>query len=159
MEPIDAPCPVKDRHILIAVDSSENAKRAVLYTADFLGGLPGFRVTLLTIIADPPEDYFKTNGERISWIESRKSDSVEMLERYRRILVQSGFEEGKVAVEIDVRRCPSVAECILDVQKNLGCCTVVIGRRGISKKEEFIFGSTSNRILHSKKNCAVWVIE
>jgi len=41
----------------------------------------------------------------------------------------------------------------------LKCCTVVIGRRGLSKKEEFIFGSTSNRILHEANNCAVMVIE
>jgi len=39
------------------------------------------------------------------------------------------------------------------------CCTIVIGRRGISKKEEFIFGSTSNKIIHEAKKCAVLVIE
>jgi nucleotide-binding universal stress UspA family protein len=39
------------------------------------------------------------------------------------------------------------------------CGTVVIGRRGISRKEEFIFGSTSNKILHTARDCSVWVIE
>jgi hypothetical protein len=34
-----------------------------------------------------------------------------------------------------------------------------IGRRGISKKEEFMFGSTSTRILHIAKDCSIWVIE
>ena len=37
--------------------------------------------------------------------------------------------------------------------------TVVIGRRGISKKEEFMFGSTSTKILHIAKDCSIWVIE
>ncbi|GBD96621.1 MAG TPA: universal stress protein [Nitrospirae bacterium] len=150
---------LKDRHILIALDESENARRALLYAADFLGGTPGFRATLLRIIPEPPEDYFDSDEERNKWIEDRRSTAKEMLENYRKILIQSGFREDKVDVLINVRSCPSVAKCILDEQKRLGCCTVVVGRRGISKKEEFIFGSTSNKILHNGKNCAVWVIE
>ena len=150
---------LKDRHILIALDESENAKRALLYAADFLGGMPGFRATLLSIIPEPPEDYFDSDEDRNKWIEDRRSTAKEMLENYRKILIQSGFREDKVDVLVDVGSCPSVAGCILDEQKKLGCCTVVVGRRGISKKEEFIFGSTSNKILHNGKNCAVWVIE
>lgn len=149
----------KDRHILIAVDESENAKRAVLYVADFLGGFPGFRVTLLNIIPEPPEDYFKTKEERIKWIESQRHKAEQMLEKYHQVLIQSGFSEDKVSVKLNIKDCPSVSECILDELKELKACTVVVGRRGISKKEEFLFGSTSSKIIHYAKNCSVWVIE
>lgn len=149
----------KDRHILIAADESENAKRAILYVADFLGGSPGFRATILTVIPEPPADYFITDMERIAWLEKKKSEAAEMLAGYRTILIQSGFKEDKVSTAVDARSCPSVADCILDMQQRLQCCTIVTGRRGISKKEEFLFGSTSNKIMHSGKNCAVWVIE
>lgn len=152
-------CQIKDRHILVALDSSENAKRAALYVADFLGGVPGFRVTLLNIVPEPSEDYFETEEERKVWIEEHSSVAQEMLQNLRDILIQSGFREDKVAVRVEVRSCPSIADCILDDQKTLGCCTIVLGRRGISKKEEVLYGSTSNKVLHSGKNCAVWVIE
>ncbi len=148
----------KDRHILIAADNSENAKRAVLYVGDLLGGFPGFRVTILTVIPEPPADYFGTEGELASWIEKQKADAATLLENYRRILIQSGFGEDKVDTMLDVRYCPSVGECILDTQQKVGCCTVVVGRRGISRKEEFLFGSTSSKIMHSVRNCAVWVV-
>jgi hypothetical protein len=46
-----------------------------------------------------------------------------------------------------------------ELKEKLACGTVVIGRRGISKKEEFLFESTSNKIIHTAKDCAVWVIE
>jgi len=151
--------PEGERHILIAVDGSENAKRAVLYVADFLGGAPGFRATVLHVIPEPPADFFASEAEREEWLKKEKARAAEMLERYRQILLQSGFPEDKVAAVADVMTCPSVAECILKTQRGLGCCTVVVGRRGISKKEEFLFGSTSSRIMHSGKNCAVWVIE
>lgn len=150
---------MKDRHVLVAVDESPVAEKAVLYVGDFLGGVPGFRVTLLTVIPIPSEDYFRTEEERATWIEEHRTAALKILERYRKILVQSGFKQNKVQVKVDVREFFSLAECILDEQKSLDCCTVVVGRRGISKKEEFIFGSTSSKILHSGKNCAVWVIE
>lgn len=148
-----------ERRLLLAVDDSENAKRAVLYVADFLGGVPGFRATILNVIPEPPEDYFDTDKERRAWIEDHESRASEMLDRYRQILIQSGFAEDKVATVVDIRYCPSVADCILQMQQRLECCTVVMGRRGISKKEEFLFGSTSSKVMHSGKNCAVWVIE
>ena len=51
-------------------------------------------------------------------------------------------------------------QAILEEALELGAGTIVLGRRGISKKEEFIFGSTSNKILHSRKSCAaLWVVE
>lgn len=153
------PKQTKDRHILLAVDESENAKRAVLYVADFLGGLRGIRVTLLHIIPEPSDDYFFAETERVKWLEEQRTGAIALSDKYRNILIQSGFRKDKVSVVIDTRYCSSVAECILEQQKKLDCCTVVIGRRGISKKEEFMFGSTSNKLLHSAENCALWVIE
>lgn len=149
----------RDRHLLLAVDESENAKRAVLYVADFLGGLPGFRLILLHIVPEPSDDYFFANADRALWIEEHRNKAIDIIERYRKILIQSGFREDKVSVIINTKYCPSVAECILEEQRKLNCCTVVIGRRGISKKEEFMFGSTSNKLLHSAENCALWIIE
>ncbi len=149
----------KNRHLLIAVDNSENAKRAILYVADFLGGVPGFHVTILAVIPEPPADYFETDTKRNSWIEEQRSEATRLLDKYREILIQAGFVEDKVETIMDIRKCASVADCIIDVQKKLKCCTIVIGRRGVSKKEEFLFGSTSSKIVRSGKNCAVWVIE
>jgi nucleotide-binding universal stress UspA family protein len=150
---------VRDRHVLVALDESDMAEKAVLYVGDFLGGVPGFRVTLLTIIPEPSEDYFNTDEERAAWIEHRRAEALKLLEKYRQILVHSGFRKSKVEVRVDITKSASLADCILDRQKALDCCTVVVGRRGISRKEEFMFGSTSSRILHTGRNCAVWVIE
>jgi nucleotide-binding universal stress UspA family protein len=149
----------KNKNILIAVDGSDNAKRAVLYVRDLLGGLPGFHIAIVTIIAQPPDDYFTSDNERTSWIETHKAQAKEFLENYNRTLIESGFPEENITGHMVMKECTSLAKCILDEQKRLSCGTVVIGRRGISMKEEFIFGSTSNKILHTPKDCSVWVIE
>ena len=158
-ENADNSCLMKDRHILIALDESENAKRAILYAADFLGGVSGFRATIINIINVPSEDFFDSVQDRDKWIEEQRAAAEQMLEKYREILIQSGFKKEKVSTIVDIKENISVADCILDAQRKLDCCTVIVGRRGISKKEEFIYGSTSSKVLHSGKNCAVWVIE
>lgn len=149
----------KNRNILIAVDASENARRAVFYVKDLLDGLTGFHITITTIIPQPPEDYFITASEKTDWIESQNDTATRILEEYRQIFIQADFREEDVRSHLVMRECTSLAECILDERKKLACGTVVIGRRGISRKEEFMFGSTSSKILHTAKDCTVWVIE
>lgn len=148
-----------NRNILIAVDESENAARAVSYVRDFLAGFPGFHVTLITIIPEPPEDYFMSESERTAWIKDKNASARSILEVYRKMLIEAGFRDEDVKAYAVMIECTSIAECILNEQEKLACGTVVIGRRGISRKEEFIFGSTSNKILHTARNCAIWVIE
>lgn len=148
-----------ERHIMIAVDSSDNARRAVLFVGDFFGCYEGFQVTLLHIILEPEATYFKDNEKRQQWLAEKLAEARKIMEEYRHILVDAGFPEDKVNVRIDTMRAPSVADCIIKEQEEMKCCTIVIGRRGISKKEEFIFGSTSNKIIHEAKKCAVLVIE
>ncbi|MBI5739410.1 MAG: universal stress protein [Nitrospirae bacterium] len=148
-----------DKHLLIAVDKSEEAKRAVLYVADFIGGFPGFRVTLMSIVQAPEADFFENEKERAEWLERERQDIRHNLETYREILVQSGFPEEKV----DIRMCrndrKSLSDAILSFQCDMSCCTVVVGRQHKSKAEEFLFGSVSSQLIHGAKNCAVWVVE
>ena len=40
-----------------------------------------------------------------------------------------------------------------------GSETIVVGRKGVSRKEELLFGSVSNRIIHQAEDCTVWVVE
>jgi len=148
-----------ERHLLVAVDESENSKRAVMYLADFFSDSPNVFVTLLTIIPEPSEDFFATDEERSRWIEERRQFMEQVHEDYRRILAGAGFAPHQVESRIVIRQCRSIAEAILEEQEKLRCCIVVVGRRGLSKNEEFVFGSTSSKILHNAKNCAVMVVE
>ncbi len=149
----------KDRHFLIAVDGSESSKRAVLYVADIIGGFPGFRVTLLSIVPEPEEDFFDSEEEQIVWTKDKIAETDRMLENYRQVLMHAGFPPEKVRIRSCVEDEKSFAEAILDTRCDLTCCTVVVGRHHKSKAEEFLFGSTSTRLIRDAKNCAVWVVE
>ncbi len=150
---------VKDKHLLIAVDESDSSQRAVLYVADFLGGVPGFIVTILQIIPVPDEDFFESDEEMHKWTSEKMRATNEMLAKYRQILIQSGFPEDKVRYRACIEESRSFSDAILETRCDLTCCTIVVGRHHKSKAEEFLFGSTSNRLIHEAKNCAVWVVE
>lgn len=151
--------PVKDKHILIAVDESDSSRRAVLYVADFLGGFPGFTVTLLQVIPAPEEDFFDTAAEQDAWVRDKLAAAGKMLENYRQILIQSGFPENKVRHRACIEESRSFSDAILEMRCDLTCCTIVVGRHHKSRTEEFLFGSTSSRLIHEASNCAVWVVE
>jgi len=150
---------VKDKHLLIAVDESDSSRRAVLYVADFLAGFPGFMVTLLSIVPDPEEDFFDSEAEFNTWVREKLDAANRMLENYKKILIQAGFPEDKVRFRACIGEAKSFSEAILDTRCDLSCCTVVVGRHHKTKAEEFIFGSTSSRLIHEAKGCAVWVVE
>ena len=147
------------KNLLIAVDESENARRAVLYVAQLLGGLSGFEVALLHVIPEPEEDYFKTSAERARWLEKYRKRIKQKLEEYRRLLIDAGFAESSIVTHSPMLYCPSMAECILSERDKTKYGTIVIGRQGVSRTEEFLFGSISNKIVHHAKNCTVWVVE
>ena len=148
-----------NKNILIAVDESENARRAVLYVAQLLEGVKGFRVTILHVINEPEEDYFPTTDEKEKWLSQYKKKADKMLEDYRQILLQRDFDQSAVSVRSTLRYCPSMAQCILEERDETEYSTVVVGRQGLSRSEEFLFGSVSSKIVNYARNCTVWVVE
>jgi nucleotide-binding universal stress UspA family protein len=148
-----------NKNILIAVDESENARRAVSYVGQLLGGLPGFKVTVLHVIPDPEEDYFPEQKEKDNWLARTKQKVDTMLADYRQILIDAGFSKDNVSVRSTLRYCPSMAECILSERDETLYDTIVVGRKGVSRSEAFLFGSVSSKIVNHAENCTVWVVQ
>jgi len=147
-----------NRIVLLAVDDSENARRAVAYVAYMLGGIDGSRATLLHVISEPDEDYFGKAEEKKKWLDQYRRRVETFLEQYRRELIAAGFPAEAVKTSSPLRYCPSIAECILSELDHTQYGTLVLGRQGLSRKEEFLFGSVSSRIVGHARNCAVWVV-
>jgi nucleotide-binding universal stress UspA family protein len=147
-----------NRNVLLAVDDSENARRAVAYVAFMLGRVEGCRLTLLHVISEPEEDYFAKIEEKQEWLDQYRRRVETFLEQYRRELIDAGFPAEAVQTSAPLRHCPSIAECILSELDRTRYGTLVVGRQGLSRKEEFLFGSVSSRIVGHARNCAVWVV-
>jgi nucleotide-binding universal stress UspA family protein len=148
-----------NKNILIAIDESENSRRAVSYVGQLLGGLPGFRVTILHVIPEPEEDYFPDPSEKEKWLGQHQVKIKALLESCQKQLVEYGFDPENIDVYSTLRYCPSMAECILAERDKTAYSTIVVGRQGISRSEEFLFGSVSSKIIQHASKCTVWVVE
>ncbi len=150
---------VFNKKILIAVDESENARRAVSYVSQLLEGIKGFEILILHVIPQPEEDYFPSSAEKDKWLGEHQLKVDAMLKNYREFLIGEGFEPADVSVRSTLRYCPSLAECILAERNQTKCSTIVVGRQGLSRSEEFLFGSVSSKIVNHARDCTVWVVE
>jgi nucleotide-binding universal stress UspA family protein len=147
------------RKILIAADASENARRAASYVGDIIGPREDFEIEILYVIRYPERDLFPDED---TW-KQKKDEEVQkahrIIDELSQMLKEKGIPDFSIASSAKEASGFSIAQKILEYQTKNDFGTVVIGRRGVSKAEEFLFGSVSNKIVHYAKNCAVWIIE
>lgn len=148
-----------NKNFLIAVDDSDNSRRAVQYAGYLLGDMKGVHVTLLHVIPEPDEDYFPEDEQKRQWLEKYREKMDGILDEYRKMLISDGLPEYEVDKKLPLRYCPSMAECILSEQDERRYGTIIVGRQGLSRKEEFLFGSISSKIVTHARHCTVWVVE
>jgi len=151
---------MKENKILIAVDLSENSLKAVEYIGAMTSCHPSVHITLLHVIKEPSPDVMPDESQRQSHVEKIRSEVLDLVEQAAQRLKSYGIPEKHIHLKIQICKRPiSVSELILHEQKSGAYGTVVVGRRGVSKREEFLFGSVSNSVMREAKNCAVWVVE
>jgi nucleotide-binding universal stress UspA family protein len=158
--------------VLIAIDGSENSGRAVKYLGRIVASGADFQVGLLYVERPPSRDFYASEKE---WIEAGREQEAEIREF---LTWANGHLQGQGlpadhVEEIYLPSCrspvhkgaetcslgTSIARDILRVQEEGGYGSLVVGRRGVSKAEEFLFGSVTNKVVHLAKECTVWVVQ
>ena len=162
---------MEKKKILIAVDSSENSERAVAYVGDMLGGLQTVEICLLYIERPPDRDIYSSDEAWEDAARAREESIRIFLKKARNILEKKGITAGRIREEYVVscksaiHESPgycatgtSIAKEILRVRTEGGFTTIVIGRRGVSRTEEFLFGSVSSSVMHTAGTGTIWVV-
>jgi nucleotide-binding universal stress UspA family protein len=153
------------KKILVAVDESENAMRAVDYIAGTF--TPDHEVTLYHVVMDTaaicdmnsPEliPYFTAQQLTFCSLEDRKKDLVrKAMDEAKSRLVRAGFEGKNVVSKMESKKRGVARDIITEAQS--GYETIVLGRRGLSSIAEFLIGSVSQKVLHSAKDVSVVLV-
>lgn len=158
------------KKVLIAVDGSENSLRAVRYAAAVLDGGRGFDVLLVHIERLPERDLFPDEDAWSGQCREHSQAMRDFLDEARAVLEAGGLAAEEICSQyidscaarpagaVDCSHGRNIALEILDIADEGGYGTLVIGRRGVSKAEEFLFGSVSNKLVHHAKAHTVWVV-
>lgn len=155
-----------EKGVVLAVDGSPEAVRIAHCIGRIFQGsdnnfqvvhiLRDIRQTVIPPVADmslsalPPEWF--------DWVEQEKETARREIEKVMdeviRILNSYGLRSSKIIVT-DV---PSRAEEIVNQARARNYGTIVVGRRGISRVEEFLLGRVSNKVLQLARQETVWVV-
>ena len=154
------------KKILMAVDDSENAMRAVEFIAKSF--TPDHRITLFSVILDTPAicdmnnpsltPYFMAQKAAFCSVEDKKKALIkEALQKAKELLLKAGFEDNNITIKVEDKK-KGVARGIID-EANSGYDTIVLGRRGLTGIREFFLGSISQKVLHSVKSMSVLLVD
>jgi len=91
--------------------------------------------------------------------EEQPARMLAVLERARERLIENGFSSGRIETRLVQDPYPTVAEGIIDQFNRGDFNMVVIGRKRISKAEEFVIGDISVKLVRALEGTAVLVVK
>lgn len=135
--------------ILVPVDGSEHANKAMQYALDLAKKYEA-KVTLIHIVARPLYAYDAAIAVDVS--SSLLAEGREILRRAQEMLDRLGFSAESKLVE------GNPAEEILRLADSEQSDLIVMGSRGLNPVKAFFLGSVSNRVSHYAK-CPVLIVK
>ncbi|GAB6908228.1 Universal stress family protein [Desulfosarcina cetonica] len=137
--------------LLLAVDGSEGAKRAVQFVADTRGPRQDDRFLLVHVLRNVPTFDIE------AFFEEELVDNQSVFDGARDILVRGGCKPEHLATRT-ITGVASRAGAIIETAAAEGCGTIVVGRRGLSRMAEFFMGRVGNKVVQASDAQTVWVV-
>jgi nucleotide-binding universal stress UspA family protein len=153
------------KKVLISVDDSENAMRAVKFASEILE--KDSEILLFSVLQDTKSicEYnspsltpsFQKERAAFCALEDQKRELLETaVNAARRHLVAYGFDENRISVKIKTIDKGVARDIIMKAES--GYDLVVIGKKGISGATDFIFGSVAQKVINGVKTASVLVV-
>jgi nucleotide-binding universal stress UspA family protein len=156
--------------VVIALDSSEGAWRAVEYVAEAFGHTPGVQVTLLHVLSGLPPAYWddghildqkeKESRQNLvaGWQKEQEKKWQGLVQKAHDRLTKAGVPKDAVLNKFKPKY-SDVAEDILNEAEAGSFDTIVMGRRGLGLAKTLLLGSVTNKVVQNAKGCAVIIVE
>ncbi|SDP67959.1 universal stress protein [Desulforhopalus singaporensis] len=144
--------------ILVAVNDSDDALRAIRYVGQVASASNTVSIHLLYVYPDPPPDYYTKGGTLDAYREIMVDQAGTALRLAISNLTKLGISEEAITTSVQLADGLTISQAILNAMDKHQCNTLVVGKRGISKNEEFLFGSISNTLARKTKGFTTWIV-
>lgn len=145
------------KRFLIAVNGTEASTKALTYFVTLYHFVQDVEVFLLNIYPAPPPNYYQS-GKSLPDYQQEKIEQANLIfDESIEMLLQHGIDRNIITTEIRMAENKTISQVILDFRAETDCGTIVVGKRGVSKAEEFLFGSISSNLIHQSNKFGVWV--
>lgn len=150
--------------LLIALDGSEQSFEAVRYVGQVLS--PGkMEVVLFHVRSKIPESFWDMEKDPsfrhrltpvAAWALQQEKAVEEFMEKSRQLLVDQGVPREGVDVKIQDREVGIARDIAREAQGDYDA--VVVGRWGMSKIKDFVWGSIADKLVAQLVQSPAWVI-
>ena len=149
--------------IVVGVDGSEDALKALDYLGLMYGAKSSLEIVLLHVLPTLPPilvaDDHRQSKSRLLAIEKK---SIKMAERIlseaKDVLLKKGFNKEQIR-SLHRKKQIGIARDICNLAADKRADGVIISSKGRSKLETFFSGGVASRILEYCRICPVWIVE
>ncbi len=142
--------------ILVALNESIISQMVIDYLIN-IGFDPGnVDITLFHVFRKPSSEE-ELMGKKFA--KERLPKIKNFLDQTRKKLVDNGFFEDQIRIKIITKQYSSITEGIIDQFKKNHYKMVMIGRKKMSKSEEFVLGDISIKLVRALDETAVVVVK
>lgn len=146
------------KRFLIAVNGTEASTKALSYFGILSASQKDIELFLLNIYPEPPPNYYQSGGSFADYQRDREEKAELIFQQSKDILAEYGVDVDIVQSKSIMAENKTISQVILDYRATKDCGTIVVGKRGVSKAEEFLFGSISSNLIHASNQFTVWVV-
>jgi len=90
--------------------------------------------------------------------EEQDAKAERVFDKAMALLTEAGVSQEQVSTDNRFAEGKTISEELLAVRSEGDFGTVVVGKRGVSRTEEFLFGSISNALAQHSVNFTTWIV-
>ncbi len=157
------------KKMLIAIDDSPNAFRAVEYVAQQFAGIGDLEIELVHVLPNLPAMFWdeghilsteeKEDRKKVvdKWIAARRARMEPVFKKAVETLTGKGIGLGQITTK-SLTDSTDVAESILEEARDGGYQTIAAARRGITTGNHLLMGSVTNKIIARGSGVSVLIV-
>ncbi|MEN6318601.1 MAG: universal stress protein [Syntrophaceae bacterium] len=158
------------KKVLIAIDDSKSAMKAVEYAGQQFSGIGDLQIALVHVLPNLPamfwdEGHFLSEQEKAErkkvvdkWLADWKAKMEPVFRKAIEVLASMGINMQQIQTK-SISDTTDVAQSILEEARDRGYQTIIVGRRGVAGGKHTLIGSVTSKIINQGSGIAVTVVE
>jgi len=143
--------------ILIPVNDSISSHTMLGFFINLFIDRDNVDITLLHIFRKPSASEELMGEEYMK--EKQPARMLALLEKTKAKFIKSGFNPENIRVRLSTDPYPTITDGIIDQFKEENYDMIVIGRKQMSKAEEFVLGDISTKLMRTLEGVAILVVK
>ena len=143
------------KNYLIALDGSKDALKAVDFAGSLLAGSDAdFRLLHIIRGGEKTNEILASSDD---FVHHAEKNIVRAFDEAKARLVAKGFKPDGITTQM-ITGVRSRAAAIVDEAKKLDVGTIIMGRRGLSRTQDFFMGRVTNKVVYLAREKSVWIV-